>query len=64
MLTYVRSDPHFYHIGGCGMWWSATEDGGRAYRKDICYKDGIESYVSDKTQGCSVRCVRDKEKSK
>ena len=63
MLTYVRSTPHFYHIGNRGKWWSAAESGGRADRKDIS-GDEIESYVSDKTQGCSVRCVRDKERRK
>ena len=57
---YMRSSDHrFAHAGNWGMWWSATERGGSAYRKDIGYKNDIESYLSDKTEACSVRCVKD-----
>ena len=48
-------------IGRQGYWWSSTEyDTGSAVKRDLNYYDGvIKSDIQYKTDGFSVRCLKD-----
>ena len=47
---------------GYGFWWSATDDygGGTAYYRQITYESNVGHICGPKSNGLSVRCVRDK----
>jgi uncharacterized protein (TIGR02145 family) len=52
-------DGGFYYVGTDGSWWSSTEEG-----KDGAWFKGLNDYEdifgsSSKSDGCSVRCLRD-----
>ena len=51
----------FYNLGYFGNWWTATEYGaGSAWpRSMFCNLGDVSSYYGLKTNGFSVRCVRD-----
>lgn len=51
----------FYYLGNYGTWWGATEVSGRVWYGLMYYNDsGIYGYGNyGKTDGLSVRCVRD-----
>jgi hypothetical protein len=51
----------FYNIGNYGNWWSSTnKDKSNAWNRFLNYNYGnVEKSVSNKTNGFSVRCIRD-----
>ena len=51
----------FNSIGCLGNWWSSSEDGKTfAWARDLyCYNGYATSYTTFKTDGSSVRCLRD-----
>ena len=71
---YRRSRNYLFNaVGRYGVWWTATTnsgDGGQAYKMGIgAYEEIISDFYSGrsspyKTEGYSVRCVRDKERRK
>jgi uncharacterized protein (TIGR02145 family) len=51
----------FQYVGTYGYWWSSTEyDAANAFVRDLSCSDGyVYSFSSNKTNGFSVRCLRD-----
>jgi uncharacterized protein (TIGR02145 family) len=51
----------FFDIGNAGLWWSSTEyDTYVAWIRYLGYNyGGVDRYFTDKTNGFSVRCLRD-----
>jgi uncharacterized protein (TIGR02145 family)/uncharacterized repeat protein (TIGR02543 family) len=58
---YRYSDGSFGNAGNYGNWWAATEDGSsNAYDRNMyCNGDRVYEPIGDKSNGFSVRCVRD-----
>jgi len=57
---YRNFDGSFYSVGYRGIWWTTTEYGGGAHRRDMYYNyDYVVELFSDKASGFSVRCVKD-----
>ncbi len=53
-------DGSFGGLGGNGYWWSATESGSNANYRNLYYNNtGVNSTNGIKSDGFSVRCVRD-----
>ena len=55
------SDGGFYRAGNRGYWWTATEGvAGNADNRYMNYHDDdVDEYLNDKSDGFSVRCVKD-----
>jgi uncharacterized protein (TIGR02145 family) len=58
---YRFSDGTFFTIGNYGYWWSSTEgDTGSVWYRGLYYDEGyVDRYDCYKTNGFSVRCLRD-----
>jgi len=58
---YRKHDGTFNYIGGYGDWWSSTGSAvGNAWHRNLNYTNGdVGSGYSNKTNGFSVRCLRD-----
>ena len=57
---YRDSNGSFYYLGSYGHWWSSTEYSGTyAWRRGLYYSnDQVLRYYSYKTNGFSVRCLK------
>lgn len=54
------SSGSFYSVGTNGNWWSATESGGNAWRRNLRYTEArVLRFTDNKANGFSVRCVKD-----
>jgi uncharacterized protein (TIGR02145 family) len=51
----------FLNIGGCGYWWSSTEDSSaNAWDRYVNYNtSAVNRFALDKKSGISVRCLKD-----
>jgi len=55
-----RFSGSFDNVGKLGFWWTATEKGSGAYRRRIDYDvNSVNENNRDKSDGYSVRCVKD-----
>jgi len=57
---YRMSDDNFYGVNEFAHWWTASEFGSSAYtRRMDYYNDDLSLDSHDKSDGLSVRCVKD-----
>jgi len=58
---YITESGLFFGLSELGCWWSSTEDGtADALSRDISHENSqVRRYNAPKTEGLSVRCVRD-----
>jgi uncharacterized protein (TIGR02145 family) len=51
----------FNYVGSSGFWWSSTEDGtsSAGFRYLYYYASDVVRNLNDKSDGFSVRCLRD-----
>ena len=61
LYTNVVGYTSFNNLTNTGQWWSSTElNSTKAWLRNLCvYKSGIYRFNVGKTQGVSVRCIKD-----